>query len=223
MHRIRRTAVAVTAAAAVALGPLAVGTADARPPAAAAKVKAAKAKAGKVKAAKAKAAKAKANAALAKAQVKQLVHDVFVKDRALANVTTSATVVGLLDDHEAVLLGSIATDRLALATIRDAGVADPATAPATRTAVRAFRVEVYVQAAGIVRDAEALTVAAAENAEALALVDLALQSALVLHARSPKADVEAARALLDEAEALLVPAEEPVEEPVDEPVEEPVS
>lgn len=223
MHRIRRTATAVAAAAALALSPVAVGSADAKPPAKSAKatksakaLKAAKAKASKT--AKGKSAKAKANAAAAKAQVKQLINDVAVRDRALAQVKVSATMVGLPDDHEAVLVASIEADRLALAAIRDAGVANPATAPTARVEVRSFRVEVYTQAAGIVRDAVELAPLVVDDVEVAALVDLALQSALLFTSLSPKTDVEAARQLLVDAAATLVPVDEDpvVEEPVDE-------
>ncbi|WP_435771174.1 hypothetical protein [Nocardioides sp. SYSU DS0651] len=209
MNRIRRTAAATVAATALVLAPTTAGIADAAP-------KHSKA---------AKASKA-SKASKAKSQVRQVLQDITVKDRGLARIAVSRTVTRLSDDYEAVLVDSISFDRDDLAVLREEALAADSSydARAVRTEIRAFRVEIYTQAAGIVREGEKLAVEAAEDAEALALVDLAIESALALNSHSPKSDVAAAKQYLEDAEAELLDVDDPVdpeEPPVDseDPVE----
>ena len=197
---IRRTAAATMAAAALVLAPTATGVADAAP--------------GKGSSSQSK--------SQVKSQVKQVLKDISVKDRALVRVTGSRSLTRLADENEVVLVESIEADRAELADLKAEAAAADSTydAKAVRTEVRGFRVEIYTQAVGIVRNAEKLAVEAAEDAEALELVDLALESALALNSHSAKADVQVAKDYLEQAEAELADVDEPVD-PVDpvEPVE----
>lgn len=190
MIRIRRTAAATAAAAALILAPVSSGVADAAPH-------------GK-------------GASQVKAQVKQVIKDITVKNKALARVAVSKSLTRLADENESVLADSIAADRAALADLRAEAAAADSTyeAKSVRKQVRAFRVEIYNQAFSIVRNAEGLTVEAADDAEALALVDLALESALALDSHSTKAELHAAKDYLDQAEAELLDVDEPPVDPV---------
>lgn len=189
MNRLRRTAAASAAAAALILAPVSAGVADAAPH-------------GK------SSSQVKAQV---RSQVKQVLNDITVKNRALARVAVSRSLTRLGDDNETVLVESIQADRAALADLRAEAAAADSTyeAKSVRKQVRAFRVEIYTQAAGIVRHAEELGVEAADDAEALALVDLALETALALDSHSAKAELQAARAYLDQAEAELLDVDEP--------------
>lgn len=153
-------------------------------------------------------------------QVKQVIKDITVKDKALARLEGSRRVTRLADENEAVLVDSIESDRAALADLRSAAAAADTTydARAVRKEVRGYRVEVYVQAVSIVRHAEELSVEAADDAEALALVDLALDAALALDSHSAKAELRVAREYLDQAEAALDDSDDDGDE-TEEPVE----
>lgn len=193
MHPIRRTAAAVIAAAALVAAPLA--QADAAHAAKPHGTHAAHGdKSGKV----GKSGKSGKAAAQVRATVKQ----VAVKDRALARVAASAGVTGLPDAQEAILAASIAADRAALADLRAAVVAGTTTARAARVALTAHRVESYLQAVAVLRDAAELSELADDLPEVLALVDGAVTTVLGVSATGGRTVVRAARADLEEAWAL---------------------
>ncbi|MBM0124861.1 hypothetical protein [Pimelobacter simplex] len=148
-----------------------------------------------------------------KSQVRQLVKDIAGKDRALARVASSKAVSRLGDDNEAVLVAAIAGDRAELADLRAEATAADSTqdARAVRVEVRTYRVELYTQAAGVVRAAEALAVEAADDVEALTFVDLALGAALSVDSNGSgsKAVLKQARAHLESARAELETVDEP--------------
>lgn len=191
MIQVRRTTAAVIAAAAVAVAPVTVGVAEAKP----------------------------STKSQVRSQVKQVVRDIAIKDRLLARTAISNRVTRLADDSEAVLRASIAEDRAALQDLRaEAREADSTyDARSVRRDLRSFRVELYTQAASVVREAEKLAVVAAEDLEALALIDLAVEQALTVDARSPRSALHAARDYLEQAEAELLEADEPEAEPETEP------
>ncbi|PVG82651.1 hypothetical protein DDE18_09760 [Nocardioides gansuensis] len=136
-----------------------------------------------------------------KAQTKQLVKDVAGKDKRLARLATSTKVTRLADENEQVLVANITEDRADLAELKTAAEAADSTydAKAVRKDLRSFRVENYVLAANIVKQAEALADEAAADPEAAAAVDAAIDAALALTADSTKADVKAARVHLQTA------------------------
>ncbi|MFC5729786.1 MULTISPECIES: hypothetical protein [Nocardioides] len=187
MKHIRRATAATAAAAALVLAPVSLDAADAAPTTAKSRV--------------------------VKTQVKQLVRDIALKDRLLARVDASKTVTRLADENEGVLRESIASDRTELRELRaEAGAADSTRdTRSLRREVRSYRVEIYTQAAGIVRAAEELSVRAAEDEEALALIDIAIDAALALHAQSPKSDIAVARGHLADAETELEDSDDPVD------------
>lgn len=187
MKHTRRAIAASFAAAALVLAPVSVDAADAAP----------------------ETAKPRA----VKTQIKQLVRDIAHKDRLLARVDASKTVARLGDENEVVLRESIAADRTELRDLRaEAGAADSTyDTKSVRRQVRSYRVETYTQAAGIVRAAEELSVRAAEDQEALAHIDLAIDAALALHAQSPRSDIAVARGHLADAEAELEDSDDPVD------------
>jgi hypothetical protein len=198
MKHIRRATAASFAAAALVLAPVSVDAADAAP----------------------KSAKSR----VVKTQIKQVVRDIVLKDRQLARVAVSRTVTRLADENESVLRASIGADRAELGGLRSEAAAADSTydTRSVRRQVHAFRVEIYTQAAGIVREAEELSVLATEDYEALALVDLAIEAALALDSRSPRADVAVARGYLADAEAELQDVDEPVDPETPEDPETPV-
>lgn len=197
MNTLRRTSAAVAVSVALAIAPVAA-PAEAGSP-------------------------GKGGSAAVKAQARAALKDIAVKDRALARVQRTKSLLRLADAHEVALVASIGDDRAELAELRaeasSSGTA--AAARALRAEVRAFRVEVFTQAIGLVRRAEHLAIEAADDVEAGELVDLAVTSALVLDSHSTRAEVKAVRGLLDQAEAELL--EDDPEEPVDpEDPEDPV-
>lgn len=174
MTRLRHSAVATLVAASIAVSPALATTASAEPEG-------------------------------VRSQVRQLIKDIDGKDRRLDRISGASRTTRLADDHEAVLVDSITADRADLATLRAEAEAADSTydARAVRRQLRTFRVENYGLATNIVRRAEQLTVAAAADPAALALVDAGLAAALALTADSTKADVRAARQHLAAAQAAL--------------------
>lgn len=190
MKHAARTTAAALAAAVVTLAPATAGTAGAAPHGPTGKP-----------------------SATVKSQVRQLLKDIAGKDKALARVASSKAVTRLTDEDEAALVATILQDRAELAGLRAAASAADSTfdARAVRGLVRTYRVELLTQAAGVVRAAEVLGVAAVEDAEALALVDLALESALSVDSNSAgsKAALRQARAHLDAARTAWEDEDEP--------------
>jgi hypothetical protein len=145
-----------------------------------------------------------------------------VVDARLAKVAKHAAALPA-DQAEVVAL-NVGLDRALLAeTVAAATVTDVRSAVAL---VKAYRPENYLQAVAALREAGEL-VARAEAvlaADALAVLDEAVAAALLVTATSPKADLQALHALLEEAAALVEAAEAAADEPVvEEPVvEEPV-
>lgn len=154
-------------------------------------------------------ANAQAAEAVSKSQTKQLVKDVAGKDKRLARLATSTKVTRLADENEQVLVANIADDRADLAALKAAAESADSTydAKSVRKDLRSVRVQNYVLAANIVKQAERLAEEAAADPEAAAAVDAALDAALALTADSTKAEVKAARAHLQDAHEELEAAE----------------
>lgn len=202
MHKTRRIiATAVATAALVA------------PSAATTFAVAADAPAHSTKADKAKKAKKEKAAKVSKPQTKQLLKDVSGKDKRLARLATSGSVVNLADDVEAELVANIDEARTALADVRTAVEAADSTLDtrAARKDLRSFRVENFRLVVNILKQAEGLAADAAADPEATAHLVAAEDAALAITATSTKADVKAARAHLQAAHAELEPTEDEVE------------
>ncbi len=190
MHPIRRTAAAVVAAATLALAPLAHAEAAVH-----AKPHGAHAAHGD------KAGGKSGKSGKATAQVRAVVKQVVAKDRALARAA-ARHLVTLTDEQESVLGASVAADRAALADLR-ASVQAGTTAPRpARTTLKAYRVENYLQAAAVLRDAAELSGLAVDLPEVLDLVDGAVETVLTVTATGGRAALKTARADLEDAWAL---------------------
>lgn len=140
-----------------------------------------------------------------KSQTKQLLKDVAGKDKRLARLAESNAVARLADDTEAELVANITDARTALAEVKAAVEAADSTIDtrAARKDLRSFRVVTFRQAVNILKQAEHLAEEAAADPEATAHLAEAEAAALALTATSPKADVKAARAHLELAQAEL--------------------
>lgn len=189
MKRTSRVLAAVVAATALTF--TGVHTADAKPAHAGSHAKAekaAKAKGGKAAAAKDPAAKLARDVARVLSRL-----DRAVGEKRLAKLST--------EDRDAVLANA-ELDRA------DIGLA------ATKSDLRAFRVENYRLAVNILRQAAKAEAAATEAGDtaAGALVTSAVEKARAVRATSPKSDVKAARADLSAALDLLEPEESDLEE-----------
>lgn len=197
MHPIRRTAAALVAATAIAAAPLA--HAEAAPHA------------------KPHGSSSHGSSHRDAAQVRAALKQVAVKDRALARVATSKGLATLPAEQSSVLAGSVAADRAALADLRAAVTAGTTKPRAARVALKAYRVENYLQAVAVLRDAAELAGLAVDLPEVLDLVDGAVEGALGVTATGGRALLKVARADLEDAWALY---EELTAEPEDCTVDE---
>lgn len=182
MHSLRRTAAAVIAAAALATAPLA--HAEAAPHA------------------KPHGSSSHGSSHRDAAQVRATVKQVAVKDRALARVAASKAITTLPEEQSGVLADSVAADRAALAELRAAVTARTTTPRAARAVLKSYRVENYLQAVAVLRDAAELTELAVDLPEVLDLVDGAVETVLAVTATGGRTVLKAARADLEEAWAL---------------------
>jgi hypothetical protein len=194
MHTIRRTAVAALAAATLSIAPLSVAEAavHAKP-------------AGSHSSHGGKGGGASHHLS---AQTRGVLRQVTVRDRALARVAASRAITGLADEQESVLTASIAQDRADLAALKDAVSAGTTKPRAAKAALRAVRVENYLRAVAVLRDAAELADAAVDLPEVLDLVDAVVAGVLEVSAtggrtvlRTARADLEDAWALYDELTA----------------------
>ena len=133
-----------------------------------------------------------------------LLKDIAVKDQQLARLATSDTVTGLADASETAVVAGISAARTTLAELAATVTADGSSVDvrAVRRWLQAFRVENLAQAAGILRRVDELD-AVATDPEAQALLTQARAGALAVAPTSPKSDVQAAKALVEAAEAAL--------------------
>ena len=140
-----------------------------------------------------------------KSQVKQLLKDIAGEDKRLARLATSHSVTDLADDNEAALVGNITTARADLTALRTAVEAADSTADtrAARKELHGFRVANFRQVVTVLKHVEELADDAAADPEAVAFLAAAETAALAVTATSPKAEVKAAKALVDSAKAEL--------------------
>jgi hypothetical protein len=142
---------------------------------------------------------------LAKSDVRKVLRDIDRATRKLDHAVRASRIDGLDQETQDALLANVETDKAVLAgqatTVSTAG--DTTDLRQARRDVRALRAENYVLAVNVLRQSARVGEAAADNAEALALVDSAVVKALAVTASSTKADVKAARADLVAAKALL--------------------
>ena len=194
MSRTTRALAAATAAAALALtvtGPVAV----AAPP-------------GHAVSADAKPASKPAKPVKGKSATvgqRQVMRDLDRAMRALDRAVKPSRISPLSDATQAGLLANVETEKTGLVALRDALVAadDTADVRAVRTDLRGLRIANYVVAVNQLRQAEALTVVAAADAQATALVASAISKALTVTAAADKSLLADVRADLDAARALL--------------------
>ena len=192
MHPIRRTAAAVIAAAALATAPLAQAEAAVH--------------------AKPHGTSSHGSSHRDAAQVRAALKQVAVKDRALARVAASKGLTALPAEQSGALAASVAADRVALAELRAAVTARTTTPRAARVALKAYRVENYLQAVAVLRDAAELAALAVDLPEVLELVDGAVEGVLGVSATGGRALLKTAHADLEDAWALY---EELTAEPED--------
>ena len=194
MSRTTRALAAATAAAALALtvtGPVAVA-----------------APAGHAVSADAKPASKPAKPVKGKSATvgqRQVMRDLDRAMRALDRAVKPSRISPLSDATQAGLLANVETEKTGLVALRDALVAadDTADVRAVRTDLRDLRIANYVVAVNQLRQAEALTVVAAADAQATALVASAISKALTVTAAADKSLLADVRADLDAARALL--------------------
>jgi hypothetical protein len=163
------------------------------------------------------AAKPDKPARAASGQAKQLLKDIAGKDARLARLSTSNAVVRLADDTEAAIVAQVTGARTTLADIRTSVEAADSTVDtrAARKELHAFRVENFRLVVTIVSKVERLEESVAADPEAVNHLAAAEAAALAITATSTKADVRAARAHLQAAEAELG-TEDGDEDPVDD-------
>lgn len=196
MHPIRRTAAAVVAAATLALAPLAHAEAAVH-----AKPHGAHAAHGDKAAGKPGKSGKSGKSRKAAAQVRAVLKQVVIKDRALARVA-SRHLVTLPDEQESALGASVAADRAALAGLRAAVEAGTTAPRPARATLKTYRVENYLQAVAVLRDAAELSDLAVELPEVLELVDGAVETVLGVTATGGRAALKTARSGLEDAWAL---------------------
>lgn len=145
-----------------------------------------------------------------KAQTKQLIKTISVKDAQLERLVTADRTTVLADDHEATVVANIGDDREALAALKAEAEAADSTLDtrAVRADLRDFRVVNYVLSGNILRQAEAIEDEAAADPEATMHLDEAIAAALAITAESTKSDVRDARAHLRLAKGELEAAAE---------------
>jgi hypothetical protein len=167
---------------------------------------------------------------VAKSDVRKVLRDIERVTRKLDRAVRPARIDGLDQETQDALLANVDADKATLSelttTVSTAG--DTTDLRHARRDLRAMREENYVLVVNVLRHAVHVEEAAANDAEATALVDSAVAKALAVTASSPKADVRAARAdlvaaqtLLDDADATETP--ESTETETEPSVEEPVA
>lgn len=194
MHPIRRTAAALVAATALAVAPLAHAGAASHAESHGAHA-AHGAKAGGKSGKSGKSGKAAA-------QVRAALKQVAVKDRALARVAAAKGLAALPAEQSSVLAASVAADRAALADLRTAVSAGTTTPRAARVALKAYRVENYLRAVAVLRDAAELADLAVDLPEVLDLVDGVVDGVLGVTATGGRTLLKTAHADLEDAWAL---------------------
>lgn len=145
------------------------------------------------------------HAALAKGDVAKVLRDIARTSKALDRSVRDNRVGTLADDVLAAVLANVEADKAALAELATAVSAPDSTVDASqvRRDLRQLRPENYVLSVNVLRKAARVAAAATDNAEATALVDSAVATALTVTASSPKSLVRDARADLAAAQALL--------------------
>jgi hypothetical protein len=142
---------------------------------------------------------------LAKSDVRKVLRDIDRVTRRLDHAVRASRIDGLAQETQDALLANVEADQAALTELAaTVSAADDTTdLRQARRDVRALRVENYVLAVNVLRQAARVGEAADGNGEATALLASAVEKALAVTAESTKADVKAARADLVAAKALL--------------------
>ena len=134
-----------------------------------------------------------------------MLRDIDRVTRKLDRAVRSSRIDGFAQDTQDALRANVGADKGTLegfaTKVTTAG--DTSDLRQVRRDVRDLRAENYVLVVDVLRHADHLREAATDNAEALDLVDGAIEKALAVTATSSKSDVKAARAGLAAAQALL--------------------
>ncbi|MGN6578350.1 MAG: hypothetical protein ACTHKG_21955, partial [Nocardioides sp.] len=169
---------------------------------------------------------------VAKSDVRKVLRDIDRVTRKLDRAVRASRIDGLDQETQDALLANVEADKATLTALATTVSTDGDTTDLrqARKNLRDLREENYVLVVNVLRHAVHVGEAAADDAEATALVDSAVAKALAVTASSPKADVRAARADLVAAQTLLdddadgTDETEPSTETEPEPsVEEPVA
>jgi hypothetical protein len=192
VNRLSRALVAAATATAVSLVGASVEAAIAKPPASHGGGQAAH-------------AGGHGKADVAKSDVRKVLRDIDRVTRRLDQAVRASRIDGLAQETQDALLANVEADKGVLAELAATVSAADGTTDLrqARRDVRALRVENYVLAVNVLRQAARVGEAADGNAEATALLGSAVEKALAVTAESVKADVKAARADLVAAKALL--------------------
>jgi len=148
-------------------------------------------------------------AGVAKSDARKVLRDIArvtaKLDRAVRPARIDGLDEGLAVGTQDALLANVEADKAGLATLATtvSTAGDTTDLRQARRDLRDLREENYVLVVNVLRHAAHVKEAAADDAEALALVDSAVAKALLVTAASTKADVKAARADLVAAQALL--------------------
>jgi hypothetical protein len=203
----RALAVVVTTAALALTGQALQTSASAKPDSAGSHAKGGHAKGGQGKGAAAQGASA------------TVLRDIARTSAALDRTVRANRIGTLAEDVQAAVVANVEADKAALAALATAVSSPDSTQDLrqVRRDVRQVRPENYVQAVNVLRKAARVAAAATDDAEATALVDSAVATALTVTASSPKSLLREARADLAAAQALLDTDEDGTDTTTEEP------
>ena len=134
-----------------------------------------------------------------------MLRDIERTSKALDRTVRENRIGTLADEVQAAVVASVEADKLALAGLATGVAAADSTLDLrqVRRDLHQVRPENYVLSVNVLRKAARVAEAATDNAEATALVDSAVATALSVTASSPKSLLRDARADLAAAQALL--------------------
>lgn len=163
-----------------------------------------------------------AKSAPADGDVRKVLRDIARLTAALDRNVKPSRIGMLPEDQQAAVLANVELDKQALADLAAAASAADTTLDLrqVRKDLRSVRPENYLLSVNVLRGAAELAEAAAANADAAALVDSAVATALTVTATSPRSLVKEARADLAAAADLLA-ADEEEADPETDPTTDP--
>lgn len=148
---------------------------------------------------------AAAKGAAAQGGAAKVLRDIARTSRALDRTVRENRIGNLAADIQAAVVLNVEADKAALTALATAVSAPDSTQDLSqvRRDLHQLRPENYVLSVNVLRKAARVAAAATDNAEATALVDSAVATALTVTASSPKSLLRDARADLAAAQALL--------------------